>query len=60
VGVLSNIAYVFYKLGVSLVNARVSTLGGRVEDVFYIHNDQGKLLNKEQQLALTKALAERL
>jgi len=60
VGVLSNIAYVFYKLGVSLVNARVSTLGGRVEDVFYIHNDQGKLLNKEQQLALKKALAERL
>ncbi|SFV76847.1 [Protein-PII] uridylyltransferase [hydrothermal vent metagenome] len=60
VGVLSNIAYVFYKLGVSLVNARVSTLGGRVEDVFYIHNDQGKLLNKEQQLALTKALSERL
>ncbi len=60
VGVLSNIAYVLYQLDVSLVNARVATLGGRVEDVFYIHNDQGKPLNKAQQSVLKKALVERL
>ncbi|SHN90074.1 [Protein-PII] uridylyltransferase [Bathymodiolus heckerae thiotrophic gill symbiont] len=60
VGVLSNIAYVLYELNISLVNARVSTLGGRVEDVFFIHNAQGNPLNKEQQLNLKKALSERL
>jgi [protein-PII] uridylyltransferase len=60
VGVLSNIAYVFHKLNITLVNARVSTMGERVEDVFFIRNEQGRSLSKQQQLALEKALTERL
>ncbi|MBC8493853.1 MAG: [protein-PII] uridylyltransferase [bacterium] len=60
VGVLSNIAYVFYRLDISIVNARVSTVGERVEDVFYIHNIQGDPLTSDQQSILEKALIERL
>ncbi|WP_428087411.1 [protein-PII] uridylyltransferase [Candidatus Thioglobus sp.] len=60
VGVLSNIAYVLFQLNISIVSARVSTLGGRVEDIFFISNTQGKPLDKLQQEALTQALTERL
>ncbi len=35
-GVLSNIAYIFYQLNICLVNARISTMGERVEDVFLL------------------------
>jgi [protein-PII] uridylyltransferase len=60
IGVLSNIAYVLYEHDISLINARISTMGGRVEDVFYINNAQGNPLIKEQKIALEKALIERL
>ena len=60
VGVLSNIAYVFHELNISLVNARISTMGERVEDVFFIHNAQENSLDKQQQIALKEALTERL
>ena len=59
-GVLSNIAYVLYELDISLINARVSTMGERVEDVFFISNAQGEPLSKVQGIALKKALTERL
>lgn len=60
VGVLSNIAYVFYELNISLINARISTMGERVEDVFFINNIHGDPLNEAQKTALEKALIERL
>jgi len=36
VGVLSNIAYVLYDMDISLIKARVLTMGERVEDVFLL------------------------
>lgn len=60
VGVLSNIAYILYEMNLSLINARVSTMGERVEDVFFISDAAHKPLNKMQQSSLKTALEERL
>ena len=59
-GILSSIAYVFYELGIILVNARIATIGERVEDVFFISNQQGQALNREEQMQLKNLLEERL
>jgi [protein-PII] uridylyltransferase len=60
VGVLSNIAYVLYEMDISLINARVSTMGERVEDVFFVNDINNKPLDKLQQSSLKIALEERL
>ncbi len=59
-GILSNIAYVFYELGIILVNARIATIGERVEDVFFIYNKQRKPLINSEQKELKLTLEERL
>jgi [protein-PII] uridylyltransferase len=59
-GLLSNIAYVFYQLNISIINARIATLGERVEDVFFVSSAQNKLLSKDEERALQRALEERL
>ena len=60
VGLLSNIAYVLYENNLSLINARVSTIGERVEDVFFISDTNHQPLSKIQQSSLKTALEERL
>ena len=59
-GVLSNIAHIFYQLDIYLVNARISTMGERVEDVFFISNADNKPLSKAQQKQLRQYLQENL
>ncbi|WP_024792295.1 [protein-PII] uridylyltransferase [Candidatus Ruthturnera calyptogenae] len=59
-GILSNIAYVFFELDISLINARIATMGERVEDVFFISNAKNQPLSMVEQLALKEALEERL
>jgi [protein-PII] uridylyltransferase len=59
-GILSNIAYVFFELGISLINARIATMGERVEDVFFISNAKNQPLNMAEQSALKEALEGRL
>jgi len=59
-GILSNIAYIFYKNKVSLINARISTIGERVEDVFYICERDKSLLSIERRISLEKALKDYL
>jgi [protein-PII] uridylyltransferase len=59
-GLLSNIAHIFYQLGFHLVNARVSTMGERVEDVFFISNADNKPLSKAEQQVLSQNLQEKL
>jgi [protein-PII] uridylyltransferase len=60
IGILSNIAYVFCELDISLLSARISTMGERVENVFFIHNVSHQPLNKAQKLSLKTALKARL
>lgn len=59
-GLLSNIAYAFYQLDIKLINARIATLGERVEDVFFVCNDNDDSLSKAQQNKLEYILKERL
>ena len=59
-GVLSNVAYAFYELNISLINARISTMGERVEDIFFISNEMKQPLDSEQQSKLEMILKERL
>ena len=39
-GVLYSVAYHFHEMGVKLHNARITTLGERLEDVFVVHSPQ--------------------
>ncbi len=60
-GLLSQIGQVFYNEGINLHSARITTIGSRVEDMFYITNLQLQPLtdlSKQQQLreALVSAL----
>ncbi len=59
-GILSNIAYVFYQLGILIFNARITTLGERVEDIFFISNRHHQPLNKAEKRVLEKTLIEKL
>lgn len=59
-GLLSSIAYVFYQLNIHLINARIATMGERVEDIFFVSNAQKQPLNKTQQKALKSMLEEKL
>ena len=59
-GVLSAIAYVFYELNISLINARIATIGERVEDVFFICDENHNPLDKQTKQQLKNLLEERL
>ncbi|WXT99875.1 MAG: Bifunctional uridylyltransferase/uridylyl-removing enzyme [Catillopecten margaritatus gill symbiont] len=59
-GLLSNIAHVFYELDIHLINARISTMGERVEDVFFISNANNKPLSKAEEHRLKQFLQEKL
>jgi len=59
-GILSNIAYIFYKNKVSLINARISTIGQKVEDVFYICERDKSPISIERKNLLEKALKDYL
>ncbi|MBT6922322.1 MAG: [protein-PII] uridylyltransferase [Candidatus Ruthia sp.] len=59
-GLLSNIAYVFHQLNIDLVNARVSTMGERVEDIFFVSNANKQPLSTAEEKQLRQALEEKL
>jgi [protein-PII] uridylyltransferase len=44
-GLLALIGRIFVELNIHLVNAKISTLGERVEDIFYITNQKGQRLS---------------
>ncbi|MDA0978624.1 MAG: [protein-PII] uridylyltransferase [Proteobacteria bacterium] len=60
-GLLSLIATIFMDLEIYLVSARITTLGERVEDVFYVTDDDGLPLTDPELLAtLRERICEEL
>jgi len=59
-GILSNIAYIFYKNKIRLINARISTIGEKVEDIFYICEKNKSPLSIKRRNLLEKALKDYL
>ena len=50
-GLLARIGHILYTHNFSLVSARIATLGERVEDVFFITQDNGFPLSDVKQCA---------
>ncbi|MEJ2608542.1 MAG: [protein-PII] uridylyltransferase [Candidatus Thiodiazotropha sp.] len=60
-GLLSDVGQVFASCNVRLQHAKITTLGARVEDVFFITNRQNKPLWENSQLeCLKKAVMEKM
>ncbi len=59
-GLLASISRIFLSERIQLHNAKIATVGERVEDMFYICNQQGKILNKKEQDSLQQKLTKEL
>ncbi len=60
-GLLANVAQAFALLGIKVISARVSTLGEKVHDIFYITNKNNKkILDKKEQQALIDLVTEKI
>ncbi|HSC74626.1 MAG TPA: ACT domain-containing protein, partial [Pseudomonadales bacterium] len=60
-GLLARIARVFVEFGIRIHNAKITTLGERVEDVFFVTDQEGKpLSNPEFCAALQTEICEQL
>ncbi|MDD3760305.1 MAG: HD domain-containing protein [Acidithiobacillus sp.] len=59
-GLLYTVGAVIAGLGFSVVAAKVSTFGERVEDTFFIRNGQGEKLRRRERRLLLAALEQRL
>jgi len=60
-GLLATIGQLFHELGLSVLSARISTLGERIDDVFDIVDENGKpIRNRERIYLLENTLRQRL
>lgn len=59
-GLLSTIAQVFLQCHIQLINAKLTTLGDQVEDVFFITSNKAESLNTNDQQQLQQALIAEL
>ena len=58
---LARLGRLFQELGLSVISARITTLGERVEDVFYIVDESGKpIRNRERIYLLENTLRQKL
>lgn len=57
-GLLATISRVFLTLDIHLHNAKIATAGERVEDMFYITNQQNQPLNPEEKEILRQKLTQ--
>ncbi len=60
-GLLANVAQAFAEQGIKVISARVSTLGEKVHDIFYITNrDNKKILDEHDQQTLIDLVLEKI
>ncbi len=57
-GLLAEVSQLFLSENIHLHNAKISTVGERVEDLFYITNHQGLILDVSEQERLSNKLME--
>ncbi|WP_144209771.1 bifunctional uridylyltransferase/uridylyl-removing protein GlnD [Shewanella donghaensis] len=55
-GLLATVAEVLHRCNVTLLSAKITTIGERAEDFFILQTDSGSELNQEQQTHLSEAL----
>ncbi|AUI65497.1 MULTISPECIES: bifunctional uridylyltransferase/uridylyl-removing protein GlnD [Glaesserella] len=55
-GLLAQIGYIFSELHLNLLNAKITTIGERVEDFFVVSNQQDTALSDEEQRMLKQRL----
>lgn len=55
-GLLASISQIFLSEKITLHNAKIATAGERVEDMFYISNQQGNRLSGDEQVSLRRKL----
>lgn len=59
-GLLAQVSHIFGQLELVLVNAKITTIGERVEDFFVVCTAQNQALSKEQQKILEESLLAEL
>ncbi|WP_197722047.1 [protein-PII] uridylyltransferase [Sulfuriflexus mobilis] len=59
-GLLAQIGEILQNNNIRLHNARITTFGARAEDMFYISDGSGNMLNEAQQEKLSRAVIEQL
>ncbi len=60
-GLLADVALALAELGIKVISARVSTLGEKVHDIFYITNKHGeKILDEKEQKELIDVVTSKL
>ncbi|MFA9500943.1 bifunctional uridylyltransferase/uridylyl-removing protein GlnD [Mannheimia sp. E30BD] len=59
-GLLAQIGYIFNRLNLNLLNAKITTIGERVEDFFVVSNAEGKALSEQEQLILQETIMREL
>ncbi|MDP8104282.1 bifunctional uridylyltransferase/uridylyl-removing protein GlnD [Pasteurella atlantica] len=57
-GLLAHISDIFNELNLQLLNAKITTIGERVEDFFVVANSENKALSEEQKALLMQRLLE--
>ncbi|OOH89239.1 [protein-PII] uridylyltransferase [Pasteurellaceae bacterium 15-036681] len=59
-GLLAQIGFIFNQLSLSLINAKITTIGERVEDFFVVSTAQGNALSDEEKTVLKEMLMAEL
>lgn len=59
-GLLVQVSHIFNQLGLVLMNAKITTIGEKVEDFFVLKSQTGEPLTEMQKKALKRALVEEL
>lgn len=59
-GLLAQIGYIFNRLNLNLLNAKITTIGERVEDFFAVSNANGQALSEEEQRILQETIIKEL